>query len=104
MTLHHSSRPRSRAPQSDRARSLRSAAAAAALLVLAAAPVRAADPSWVDPTLLEAGKKEGSLVIYSSVNEEEALPIWKRFEEATGIRIDYVRGSDSQLIARMAIE
>ncbi len=64
----------------------------------------AADPSWADPKIFEAAKKEGSLVIYSSVNEEEALPIWKRFEEQTGIKIEYVRGSDSQLIARMLIE
>src|SRR5215470_10599885 len=84
-------------------RSLRYAAAIAALLTCAV-PARAADPSWADPALLDAAKKEGSLVIYSSINEEEGLPIWKRFEELTGIKIDYVRGSDSQLIARMAIE
>ena len=76
----------------------------AGLLVVGLAPAAAADPSWVDPTLLEAAKKEGSLVIYSSVNEEEGLPIWKRFEEATGIKVDYVRGSDAQLLARIAIE
>jgi iron(III) transport system substrate-binding protein len=71
---------------------------------LAVAPARAVDPSWADPKLLDAAKKEGSLVIYSSVNEEEALPIWKRFEEQTGIKVDYVRGSDAQLIGRMMIE
>jgi iron(III) transport system substrate-binding protein len=86
-----------------RALSLRYAAAIAALLTCGA-PARAADPSWADPALLDAAKKEGSLVSYSSINEEEGLPIWKRFEEETGIKIDYVRGSDSQLIARMAIE
>jgi iron(III) transport system substrate-binding protein len=88
-------------------RSLRYAAAIAALFMYGA-PARAAESgataSWADPALLDAAKKEGSLVIYSSINEEEGLPIWKRFEELTGIKIEYVRGSDSQLIARMAIE
>src|SRR6476620_4970862 len=68
------------------------------------APARAADPVWADAKLLEAAKKEGSLVIYSSINEEEGLPIWRRFEQSTGLKVDYVRGSDAQLIARMMIE
>src|SRR5215211_3862342 len=63
-----------------------------------------AEPAWLDAKLLDAAKKEGSLVIYSSVNEEEALPIWRKFEQETGIKVEYVRGSDSQLIARMMIE
>src|SRR5882672_9006426 len=96
MTLHHATTARSATP----------AALLIAILMLgsAPAPARAAEPPWADPTLLDAAKKEGSLVIYSSVNEEEALPIWRRFEEQTGIKIEYVRGSDSQLISRMAIE
>jgi iron(III) transport system substrate-binding protein len=68
------------------------------------APAHAADPAWADAKLLEAAKKEGSLVIYSSINEEEGLPIWRRFEQSTGVKVDYVRGSDAQLIARMMIE
>jgi iron(III) transport system substrate-binding protein len=96
MTLHHA----------ITARSAAHAVLLTAILMLGAAPAPAlaAEPSWADPTLLDAAKKEGSLVIYSSVNEEEGLPIWRRFEEQTGIKIEYVRGSDSQLIARMAIE
>src|SRR5947207_3203174 len=72
--------------------------------VASVAAARAADPAWADPKLLEAAKKEGSLVVYSSINEEEALPIWKRFEAQTGVKVEYVRGSDAQLIARMMIE
>ena len=68
------------------------------------ASARAADPVWADAKLLEAAKKEGSLVVYSSINEEEGLPIWRKFEQSTGIKVDYVRGSDAQLIARMMIE
>ena len=31
------------------------------------------------------------MIIYSSTNEEEGLPLWKVFEEATGIKVQYVR-------------
>jgi iron(III) transport system substrate-binding protein len=78
--------------------------ASVAALAIWSTQAGAADPTWGDPRVLETAKKEGSLVIYSSINEEEALPIWKRFEEQTGIKVEYVRGSDSQLIARMMIE
>jgi iron(III) transport system substrate-binding protein len=77
---------------------------AIALFAAACWQARAADPVWADAKLLDAAKKDGSLVIYSSVNEEEALPIWRKFEQETGIKVDYVRGSDAQLIARMMIE
>jgi iron(III) transport system substrate-binding protein len=76
----------------------------ALLALIAATPSRAADPAWADPRVFDAAKKEGSLVVYSSINEEEALPIWKKFEDQTGIKVDYVRGSDAQLIGRMMIE
>src|SRR5262249_42955221 len=80
-------------------------AGALAAAIVAAAPAGAAEaPSWSDPTLLATARNEGTLVIYSSVNEEEGLPIWKVFEQETGIKIEYVRGSDSQLIGRILIE
>jgi ABC-type Fe3+ transport system substrate-binding protein len=66
--------------------------------------VATAQTPWLDPNLLDAAKKEGALVVYSSINEQEGLPIWQRFEQATGIKVEYVRGSDAQLIARMMIE
>jgi iron(III) transport system substrate-binding protein len=62
-------------------------------------------PSWLDPDLLARAKAEGgSLTVYSSVNEPEALPLWKDFESQTGIRVDYVRASDTALIGRIALE
>ncbi len=64
-------------------------------------------PTWLaqlDPKLIEAAKKEGQLVVYSSTNEREGLPWFKIFEEDTGIKVNYVRGSDVQLNARIAIE
>lgn len=62
-------------------------------------------PSWLNPELLAKAKAEsGKLIVYSSVNEQEGLALWKHFEQATGIKIEYVRASDTGLLARMAIE
>lgn len=61
-------------------------------------------PSWIIPELLQAAKAEGTLTIYSSMNEQEGFPLWKLFEEATGIKTEYVRASDTSLMARIAIE
>jgi hypothetical protein len=80
------------------------------LSVLALAEVRDAAaqtpaPTWADPEQARAARAEGgSLTVYSSVNEQEALPFWKLFEEATGIKVEYVRASDVVLIGRIAIE
>jgi iron(III) transport system substrate-binding protein len=71
-------------------------------LALGAAP--AAAQSWLDSTLLAAAKAEGSLVVYSSTNEQEGLPLFKLFTDATGIKVEYVRASDAILMSRMSIE
>ncbi len=59
---------------------------------------------WIDQSILAAAKAEGSMIIYSSTNEQEGLPLWKIFEEATGIKVQYVRAADSPLMSRVAIE
>ncbi len=59
---------------------------------------------WIVPELLQAAKAEGTLTVYSSMNEQEGLPLWKKFEEATGIKTEYVRSNDNALITRTAIE
>jgi iron(III) transport system substrate-binding protein len=59
---------------------------------------------WLDPTVLAAAKAEGTLIVYSSTNEQEGLPLFKIFEEATGIKVEYVRNADSPLMSRVAIE
>ena len=61
-------------------------------------------PAWLDPKLLAAAKKEGPLTVYSSTNEQEGLPLFKIFEDATGIKFNYIRGNDASLISRIAIE
>ena len=52
--------------------------------------------SWLDPALLAAAKKEGSVVVYTSTNEREGLPLFKIFEDATGIKVHYVRAGDGK--------
>ena len=68
-----------------------------------AQPAPAAHP-WIDPALLAAARQEGALTVYSSINEREGLPLWKLFEDATGLKVEYVRASDTVLMSRVAIE
>src|SRR5437879_4244998 len=80
-----------------------SALAAAVTLFLSLGSVLArahAQPSrpWLDPALLPAAQAEGSLVVYSSTNEQEGLPLFKLFTDATGIKVEYVRASDAVLM------
>jgi len=78
----------------------------AALVLTSATPGAAQAPRpWLVPELLAAAKSEGStLTMYASMNEEEALPYWAIFEQATGIKVNFVRMSDSNIRARVAIE
>jgi iron(III) transport system substrate-binding protein len=82
------------------------AAGVLACAMLAVMPARAQEThAWIVPDLLTAAKAEGNaLVIYASMNEEEAFPYWKVFEEATGIKVSFVRMSDATLQSRIAIE
>ena len=78
-------------------------AAAAPVCAQDAAPGAAQRPSWLLPELANA-RNEGSLTVYSSMNEQEGLPLWKMFEDATGVKVNYVRSSDSIILSRIAIE
>ena len=70
-----------------------------------AAPASAQAPSWAEPGLVAAAKAEGgTLTVYGSMNEQEALPYYKVFEDATGIKVSYVRASDTALFSRISIE
>ena len=73
-------------------------------LSLSPPPAAAQSPPWLDSKLLAAAKAEGSLIVYSSTNEQEGLPLFKLFTDATGIKVDYVRASDAILMSRMSIE
>jgi iron(III) transport system substrate-binding protein len=70
-----------------------------------AAPANAQTPPWATPELLAAAKAEGgTMTVYGSQNEQEALPYYKVFEDATGIKVTYVRASDTALFSRILIE
>lgn len=85
---------------------LKTAGLAGLLLVSAlVAHASAQSHAWLDPKLLAAAKAEGGeMTIYSSTNEGEGLPLWQLFTKATGIKVNYVRGSDSILMSRMLLE
>ncbi len=78
-----------------------------ALTLGLAAPVAMAQtgaPSWILPDLLAAVKAEGSVNVYSSVNEQEGLPLWQEFEKATGVKVNYTRANDAALTSKIQIE
>ena len=68
------------------------------------AATAAQSPSWIIPDLAAAARAEGALTVYSSMNEQEGLPLWKMFEDAAGVKVNYVRSSDSIILSRIAIE
>lgn len=77
----------------------------AVLLLAGGLPTWAADRSWMsDAALLKAARAEGAVTLYSVTNEEEALPELKVFEDATGIKVGYIRGGGADLMSRMMIE
>ena len=83
---------------------MKSAVLAAAALAIGSAAAFAQAPSWIDPALLAKARAEGTVTVYGSMNEQEALPFWKLFSDATGIKVDYIRSSDTGLLSRVAVE
>ncbi len=61
-------------------------------------------PAWLAAEMLAGAKAEGQVTVYSSTNEQEGLPLWKVFEEATGVKVNYVRAADAALMGKIAIE
>src|SRR5262249_13579621 len=61
-------------------------------------------PSWLMPEILADARAESALTVYSSMNEQEGLPLWQIFEDATGVKVSYVRSSDSVILARIGME
>ena len=71
---------------------------------LAAAPATAQGVAWATAEQLAAAKAEGALTVYGSMNEQEALPLWKMFEDKSGVKVSYIRSSDTGLMSRIALE
>ncbi len=73
----------------------------------AALPALAQDnakPTWVIDDLVPLARAEGSLTVYSATNEQEALPLWKMFQDVTGVKINYIRGAEGALLSRITTE
>ena len=68
---------------------LSSALLAAALI---GAPVYAQDPK-----LVEAGKKEGKVTVYGSLETDSAEAVFKVFRQKTGIDLEYWRASSTKV-------
>ena len=51
-----------------------------------------------------AAKAEGELTVYSSTNEQEALPLLKLFQDVTGVKINFIRGAEGPLVSRIMTE
>ena len=75
---------------------LSSALLAAALI---GAPVYAQDPK-----LVEAGKKEGKVTVYGSLETDSAEAVFKVFRQKTGIDLDYWRASSTKVMDRALTE
>ena len=80
------------------------AATLALALTSCAAQAQGAAPSWILPDLIAGAKAEGALNVYSSVNEQEGLPLWREFETATGVKVNYTRANDAALTSKIQIE
>ena len=79
-------------------------AAAVIIGTAAGCAAQTAAPTWMLPGILDAAKAEGTISVYSSVNEQEGLPLWKEFEDATGIKVNYIRANDAALTSKIQIE
>ncbi len=79
---------------------------ALALAIAAPAAAGAQSPAhpWLAPDIAAAAKAEGSVTVYSSTNEAEGLPLWKLFEDASGVKVNYVRAADAALMGKIALE
>ncbi len=73
-------------------------------LLLLPTVASAQNRAWLDQSLLPGAKKEGKVTAYGSMNEEEALPVFKVFQDVTGIPVEYVRNSDTGLMSRITVE
>lgn len=76
-----------------------------ALAWLAASAQPASVPAWVsDPQVLEAARKEGSVVHYCTLPQAYCEDIGKRFEKHTGIKAEITRSSSGPQYNRIMQE
>src|SRR4051794_34579418 len=56
------------------------------------------------PQLIEAGKKEGKVVVYGSLESDTAEAVFGLFKKRTGIDVDYWRASATKVMDRALSE
>jgi hypothetical protein len=52
----------------------------------------------------EAGRKDGNVIVYGSLEDEQFTRIKNNFEKKTGITIDYWRASNAKILDRAITE
>jgi iron(III) transport system substrate-binding protein len=81
-------------------------AGAAVAFVGALAPARAAEAYQADPKLVEAAKKEGEVVVYTTLIVDQIVrPMIRAFRaQVAGIDVKFVRGDSPQLLVKLSNE
>ena len=74
------------------------------IMTLLAAALMIAPVYAQDAQLIQAGKKEGKVVVYGSLESESADAIFKVFRQKTGIELDYWRASSTKAMDRALTE
>jgi ABC-type Fe3+ transport system substrate-binding protein len=82
------------------------AGASAIILAGASAPVRAAEAYQADPKLVEAARKEGEVVLYTTLIVDQVVrPMIKAFRsQIAGIDVKFVRADSSQQVVKLINE
>jgi ABC-type Fe3+ transport system substrate-binding protein len=90
----------------DQARRLAIAVSAAAVLVGAFAPARAAEAYAADPKLIEAARREGEVVLYTTLIVDQVVrPMIKAFRaQIPGIDVKFVRTDSAQQVVKLITE
>lgn len=57
-----------------------------------------------DSRLLEGARKEGEVVIYTSLNLKDSVPITETFEKKTGVKVQLWRSSSEKVLQRAVTE
>ena len=57
-----------------------------------------------DAKILAQGKKEGQVMMYTSLNTKDSVPLTEAFEKKTGIRVDLWRSSSEKVLQRAVTE
>jgi iron(III) transport system substrate-binding protein len=57
-----------------------------------------------DQKVLEGAKKEGKVVVYTSLNTKDSVPISEAFEKKTGVKVELWRSSSEKVLQRAVTE